>query len=97
MPAARPRPMYPAVDSPRCELWGLPLHDEHVGSRRRLVGAIRERGVARGELAPDVEQDVAIDLVFGPAMYRLVARHAPLDEAAADQIVDTAMLGLSAR
>jgi hypothetical protein len=73
------------------------LRDHLVGSRRRLVGAIWERGVARGELAPDVDQDVAIDLVFGPATYRLVARHAPLDEAAADQIVDTAMRGLGAR
>ena len=73
------------------------LRDRLVGSRRRLVKAIWDRGVARGELSPDVDPEVAIDLVFGPAMYRLVARHAPLDETAADQIVDTAMRGLSAR
>jgi AcrR family transcriptional regulator len=73
------------------------LRDRLVGSRRRLVRAIWDRGVARGELSPDVDPEVAIDLVFGPAMYRLVARHAPLDETAADQIVDTAMRGLSAR
>jgi AcrR family transcriptional regulator len=71
------------------------LRERLVGSRRRLVGAIWDRGVARGELPPDVDPDVAIDLLFGPAMYRLVARHAPLDETAADQIVDTAMRGLA--
>jgi AcrR family transcriptional regulator len=71
------------------------LRDRLVGSRRRLVGAIWERGVARGELSPEVDEDVALDLVFGPAMYRLVARHAPLDEAAADKIVDTAMRGMA--
>jgi AcrR family transcriptional regulator len=73
------------------------LRDRLVGSRRRMVRAIWDRGVARGELTPDVDPEVAIDLVFGPAMYRLVARHAPLDQNAADQIVDTAMRGLTAR
>jgi AcrR family transcriptional regulator len=73
------------------------LRDRLVAGRRRLVGAIWDRGVARGELSSDVNPDVAIDLVFGPAMYRLVAGHAPLDETAADQIVDTAMRGLAAR
>lgn len=71
------------------------LRDRLVAGRRRLVGAIWERGVARGELSADVDPDVALDLIFGPAMYRLVARHAPLDEAVADRIVDAAMRGLA--
>ena len=66
-----------------------------VGSRRRLVRVIWDRGVARGELRGDVDPEVAIDLVFGPAMYRLVAGHAPLDDAAADAIVDAAVRGLA--
>ena len=71
------------------------LRDRLVGSRRRLVRAIWDRGVARGELRPEVDPEVAIDLVFGPAMYRLVAGHAPLDDAAADAIVAVAMGGLA--
>jgi hypothetical protein len=59
----------------------------------RRPGRPRSR---QGELSPDVDPEVAVDLMFGPAMYRLFARHAPLDETAADQIVDTAMRGLSA-
>jgi AcrR family transcriptional regulator len=73
------------------------LRDRLVGSRRRLVHAILDRGVARGELRPDVDPEVAIDLVFGPAMYRLGAGHAPLDDAAADAIVDVALRGLACR
>ena len=69
--------------------------DRLVGSRRRLARAIWDRGVARGELRPDVDPEVAMDLVFGPAIYRLVARHAPLDDKAADEIVDVAMSGLA--
>ena len=71
------------------------LRDRLVGSRRELVRAIWDRGVARGELRGDVDPEVAIDLVFGPAMYRLVAGHAPLDDTAADAIVDLAMGGLT--
>jgi AcrR family transcriptional regulator len=71
------------------------LRDRLVGSRRRLVRAILDRGVARGELRPDIDPEAAIDLVFGPAMYRLVAGHAPLDDAAADAIVDLAVRGLA--
>ena len=66
-----------------------------VGSRRELFRAIWDRGVARGELRDDVDPDAAIDLVIGPALYRLLIGHAPLTEAAADAIVDVAIRGLA--
>ena len=66
-----------------------------MGSRRELIRAIWDRGVARGELQGDVDPEVAIDLVIGPALYRLVIGHAPLTEAAADAIVDAAIRGLA--
>ncbi|OBI47993.1 TetR/AcrR family transcriptional regulator [Mycobacterium sp. E796] len=74
---------------------GKELREHLVGSRRELVRAILDRGIARGELRPDVDADAAIDLIFGPAMYRLVAGHAALDRNAADAIVDAAMRGLA--
>ena len=60
-----------------------------------LVRAIWDRGVARGELRGDVDPEVAIDLIFGPAMYRLVAGHAPLDDTAAEAVIDAAIRGLA--
>jgi AcrR family transcriptional regulator len=74
---------------------GVELREHLVGSRRKLVRAILDRGIARGELRPDVDPEAAIDLIFGPAMYRLVAGHAPLDARSADAIVDAAMRGLA--
>ena len=74
---------------------GVELRDHLVGARRELVRAIWDRGVARGELRADVDPEVAIDLIFGPAMYRLVAGHAPLDDTAADAVVDAAIRGLA--
>ena len=74
---------------------GAELRDHLVGSRRELVRAIWDRGVARGELRADVDPEVAIDLIFGPAMYRLVAGHAPLDDGAAEAVIDAAIRGLA--
>ena len=71
------------------------LRDNLVASRRELIRAMWDRGVARGELRADVDPDAAIDLVFGPPLYRLLIGHAPLNEAAADAIVDAAMRGLA--
>ncbi len=71
------------------------LRDHLVQSRRQLGRAMWERGVARGELRPDVDPDIAIDLIFGPGLYRLVTGHAPLDAAAADAIADAAVSGLA--
>jgi AcrR family transcriptional regulator len=71
------------------------LQDRLIHSRRHVIQAIWDRGVARGELRSDVARDVAIDIVFGPAMYRLMTGYAPFDEAAADAVIDTVMRGLS--
>jgi AcrR family transcriptional regulator len=71
------------------------LRDHLVASRRDLVREIWTRGVARGELPAEVDPEVGLDLIFGPAMYRLVAGHAPLSGPAADAIVDAAMRGLA--
>ncbi|ULP38976.1 TetR/AcrR family transcriptional regulator [Mycolicibacterium rufum] len=69
----------------------------HLMQTRRDIGrTIWDRGVARGELRPDIDREIAVDLVFGPALYRLLTTDAALDDAAADAIVDAAMRGLSA-
>ena len=70
------------------------LRDHLVAERRSLVAPIWQRGVDRGELPADVDPEVGLDLIFGPAMYRLMAGQAPLADDAADAIVDAAMRGL---
>ncbi|WP_227999519.1 TetR/AcrR family transcriptional regulator [Mycolicibacterium sp. P1-5] len=72
------------------------LRDGLIRSRRATLETIWGRGVARGELRDDIDPDVAIDLIIGPALYRLMAGHASLDDADADAIVDAAIRGLSA-
>ncbi|MEY9930484.1 AcrR family transcriptional regulator [Catenulispora sp. GP43] len=71
------------------------LRDHLVAERRAMVAPTWDRGVARGELSADLDPDVGLDLIFGPAMYRLMAGHAPLTDDAADAIVEAAMRGLA--
>jgi AcrR family transcriptional regulator len=71
------------------------LREHLVVRRRELLRVIWERGVARGELRADVDLEVALDLLFGAPLYRLMMGHAPLDEAVADAIFDAAIRGLA--
>jgi AcrR family transcriptional regulator len=71
------------------------LRTNLVDSRRELFRTIWDRGVHRGELRADVDPDAALDLVIGPALYRLMIGHAPLSDEAADALVDAAIRGLA--
>jgi len=66
-----------------------------VNLRRAAVKKIWDRGVARGELDPEVDPEVAMDLIFAPAMYRMATGHGGLTPDDADAIVATAMRALA--
>jgi hypothetical protein len=71
------------------------IRAHQVNVRRAAVTKIWDRGLARGELDPNVDTAVALDLIFGPAMYRRATRHRGLTPADADAIVATAMRALA--
>lgn len=71
------------------------LRTHQVKVRRAAVAKIWHRGVARGELDPNVDPELALDLIFGPAMYRMAIGHGGLMPADADAIVATAMRALA--
>lgn len=73
------------------------IRTHHVNIRRASVRMIWARGVARGELDPGVDPEVALDLIFGAAMYRKSTGHAGLTPADADAIVSAAMRGLDSK
>ena len=66
-------------------------HDEHVARvladftvvRRAALRALLKRGRSAGELAADADLDMLVDMAYGVLYYRLLIRHAPLDEKAA--------------
>jgi len=60
-----------------------------------VARAIWDRGVDRGELRADVDPEIGIDIVFAPAIYRLVTGSGALDDAAAEAVVVAALSGLA--
>ena len=71
------------------------IRTHQVNVRRAAVTKIWERGIARGELDPNVDPEIALDLIFGAAMYRRATGHGGLTPVDADAIVDTAMRALA--
>ena len=71
------------------------IRTHQINLRRAAVRTIWDRGVARGELDPNLDREVALDLIFGAAMYRMATGHAGLTPADADAIVATAMRALA--
>lgn len=68
-----------------------------IDPRRAAMGALLERGIARGELRADVEVDLAIDLLAGPVIYRVLIQGGDLERAAErlERYVDTVLRGLA--
>jgi AcrR family transcriptional regulator len=71
------------------------FRERFLSQRRATVTTIWQRGVARGEFRDDVDADVAMDMIFAPVIYRLLAGHAPLSKALAESLVDAALGGLA--
>jgi AcrR family transcriptional regulator len=73
------------------------IRTHQVNVRRAAVAKIWDRGVARGELDPNLDPEVALDLIFAPAMYQMATGHGGLNPADADAIVATAMRALASQ
>ena len=72
------------------------FRDRFLSQRRATVRTIWKRGVARGDFRDDVDADVAMDMIFAPIVYRLLAGHAPLSRSLAESLVNAALGGLAA-
>ncbi|WP_210418372.1 TetR-like C-terminal domain-containing protein [Agromyces intestinalis] len=78
-------------------------HDETLAAayHERLDAPLREAkrqrlrsAQAAGELAADLDLEVAIDLIWGPVLNRWLQRSGPLDDAHLDALIGTALNGL---
>jgi AcrR family transcriptional regulator len=62
--------------------------------RRDAGREVFARAIERGELASDVDVELALDLLYGPLYHRLLHAHAPFDDRFARRVVDTVLSGL---
>ena len=54
------------------------VHDSFVQERRAGTQLVLQRGIDRGELRPDLDLDLATDLLTGPVFLRHLATHMPV-------------------
>lgn len=62
--------------------------------RLDAVRVMWRRGVDRGEIRTDVDGATVLDLIYGPALFRLLAGHGPLNNQEAAAMVEAVFVGL---
>jgi AcrR family transcriptional regulator len=65
--------------------------------RRAALAAVLERGVERGDLRPDLDVELALDVLGGPLFYRLLVTGGPIDNTLADGVAELILRGFAPR
>lgn len=68
-----------------------------VQTRYETARVILDRAAARGELKPDTDPNLALELVSGPLYYRLLMTRQPIDDAFIINMIDTLTRGLAVK
>ncbi|HEY4355807.1 MAG TPA: TetR/AcrR family transcriptional regulator [Acidobacteriaceae bacterium] len=70
------------------------FRDRFLHARRDRVRVMWRRGVERGEICPDLDSDMVLDLMYGPMIFRLLAGHGSLSDQQAKLAVQAVFKGL---
>jgi len=74
------------------------LYREHfVQPRRNATRPLLLRAIERGEIAPDTNLDVTLDLLYGPIYHRLLHGHGPINDRFVQQVIDAVIAANSRR
>jgi AcrR family transcriptional regulator len=71
------------------------VRESFLAGRRAALAAVLERGVERGDLRPDLDVELALDVLGGPLFYRLLITGGPLDEQLAEGVADLIVRGFA--
>jgi AcrR family transcriptional regulator len=71
------------------------VRESFLSGRRVALAAVLQRGVERGDLRPDVDVELALDVLGGPLFYRLLITGGPLDEQLAEGVADLIVRGFA--
>jgi AcrR family transcriptional regulator len=69
--------------------------DRFLSGRRAALRTVFDRGVERGDLDPDLDVELALDVLAGPIFYRLLITGAPIDEPLAEGVVELVLRGFA--
>ncbi|MEM9482654.1 MAG: TetR/AcrR family transcriptional regulator [Cyanobacteria bacterium P01_F01_bin.116] len=68
--------------------------DRFLNPRRDAARQVILQGIESGEFAPDLDPDLAMDILYGPIYYRLLVQHLPLDQTFANALPQQTMVSL---
>lgn len=71
--------------------------DRFLTGRRAALRTVFDRGVMRGDLDPDLDVELALDVLGGPLFYRLLITGGPIDEPLAEGVVKLVLRGFAPR
>lgn len=71
------------------------VRDGFLAGRRAALGEVLRHGVERGELRPDLDLELALDVLGGPLFYRLLVTGGPLDDRLAESVADLILRGFA--
>jgi AcrR family transcriptional regulator len=71
------------------------VRDGFLAVRRSALSEVLRRGVERGDLRPDLDLELALDVLGGPLFYRLLVTGGPLDEQLAEGVADLILRGFA--
>jgi AcrR family transcriptional regulator len=66
-----------------------------LADRRAALQEVLERGVTRGDLRPDLDFELALDVLAGPLFYRLLVTGGAIDEQLAEGVVQLIIEGFA--
>jgi AcrR family transcriptional regulator len=71
------------------------VRDGFLAGRRRALSEVLRRGVERGDLRPDLDLELALDVLGGPLFYRLLVTGGPIDAQLAEGVADLILRGFA--
>jgi AcrR family transcriptional regulator len=71
------------------------VREQFLSGRRAALSAVLERGVDRGDLRPDLDRELALDVLGGPLFYRLLITGGPIDDRLAEGVVELILRGFA--
>jgi AcrR family transcriptional regulator len=71
------------------------VRERFLAGRRAALAEVLQRGVERGELDPELDLELALDVLGGPLFYRLLVTGGPIDEQLAEGVADLILRGFA--
>jgi len=91
-PAARAMPSLIAAMN-RDPALARATREGFLAARRNALRQVIERAIERGDLRPELDIELALDVLSGPLFYRLLVTGGPIDEQLARGVVDLLLRG----